>query len=91
MIDGRSQRRALTAAERAIDLLASGDGDGAFRAARTAADLDQIGVFGSLPDLVARAAADLAASDAVNGETTAAMIEALGPGPLSSAIEVKLA
>lgn len=76
-MDGAKQREALTAAGRALDQLAAGNGDGALMAAKRADELDQIGVFVGLPDAVA-----WVGGDPENGAAWDALADAVGPGPL---------
>lgn len=86
-MDGQQQRKALTAAERAIAQLVNANPDGARRAAATAASLDQIGVFAGLEQAVAAAADELARGGTVSGESLGALRAAVGPGPLQAAVE----
>ncbi len=86
-MDGQSQRRALTAAEQAIQALGAGDGDRAVAAARRAAELDQVGAFADLVGAVAVAAADLTASGAVGTAAWDGVAAAVGPGPLAVEVE----
>jgi hypothetical protein len=86
-MDGQQQRKALSAAERALEALEKGDGDAAQRAAAEAASLDQIGAFSRLVGAVELAAADLAASARVGDSALAALLEAVGPGPLAARAE----
>jgi len=83
-MDGHQQRRALSAAERALEALEKGDGDAARRAAMEAASLDQIGAFSHLVGAVELATADLAATARVGSSALAALLEAVGPGPLAA-------
>lgn len=89
-MDGRAQRRALTAAERAIAYLGGAEPDKARRAAALAADLDQIGLYAGLPEAVDRAAADLEAAGSVSAGARQALIDLLAPGPLTQAVESQL-
>lgn len=86
-MDGHQQRKALTAAERALDALASGEPESARRAAARAADLDQIGAFATLEAAVGSAAAALEAGSAVDDAAWGAVAEAVGPGPLAAKVE----
>jgi hypothetical protein len=86
-MDGHQQRRALSAAERALEALEKGDGDAAQRAASEAASLDQVGAFSHLVAAVELATADLAASGRVGSSALAALLEAVGPGPLAARVE----
>lgn len=87
MIDGAQQRRAVTAAEQALGALDAGDPGRALEAASRAFELDQVGLFASLPDAVAGAAAALAERGAVPAERWAEISVALGPGPLGAYAE----
>lgn len=80
-LDGRRQRNALTAAERAIDALAAGDREAASLAASRAVDLDQIGVFGNLSAAVG------AAPDPVDDAGWETIRASLPPGPLHALID----
>ena len=84
-LDGRLQRKAFTAAEQALRALGRGNGDRAAAAAARAAELDQIGVYASLVDLVERGAGDLDGGSVSTG-TWEAIRDAL-PGPLASFAE----
>lgn len=86
-MDGQRQRRAYTAAERAVRALGSGDPVGARRAAATAEELDQIGLYAAFRQLVDRSAGLLAAGAPVPEELWSAMRDAAGPGPLSALID----
>jgi hypothetical protein len=90
-LDGRRQRRALTAAQRAIQLLAEGDPAGARRAAATATGLDQVGAFGGLVDAVDEAAAEIVQTGMLSPAGRRTMRDALPPGPLAAAAETLLA
>ena len=85
-LDGQRQRKALTAAEQAIQALAAGQGERAAGAAGRAAELDQVGAFAALPDAVAAAAADLAGAGAVSEASWDGLADAVGPGPLAAAV-----
>lgn len=80
--DGKQQRRALTAAERALAALGKGNGERAVGAAAKAAELDQLGVFAALPGAVATAAADVDSGGTVSPATWDSLEDAVGPGPL---------
>lgn len=84
MIDGHQQRRALTAAQQALEALDAGDAAGAIAAAGRAAELDQVGLFASLSAEVAAAAAVMGTEGRVRPERWAAISAALGPGPLGA-------
>lgn len=86
-LDGHRQRRALSAAEQALEALENGDGAAARRAAAEAASLDQVGAFAGLAEAVELAAADLAANGRVEDSAVAALLEAVGPGPLAVRVE----
>lgn len=80
-MDGHQQRRALTAAERAIRLAFSGDAEGARRAAATAESLDQIGAYEGLEDLITTVGSP------PDPDRVSALADALGPGPLAALVE----
>ncbi len=86
-MDGKRQRRALTAAEQTITALASGDAAAARRGAERAADLDQLGIYIAFSQLARRAADDLEQGRAVSARMWAAIRDALGPGPLAQAAQ----
>lgn len=85
IVNGQKQRQALTAAQRAIELLASGKADSANRSARRAADLDQVGAFVALPEAVLAATQHL--PGAVSEESIEALHEAVGFGPLTELVD----
>jgi hypothetical protein len=89
-LDGRRQRRALTAAHRSIELLALGDAAGARRAATTAAELDQVDAYADLTTVVEAAAAELEASGSLSPSGLHALRDAMPPGPLAAAAEALL-
>lgn len=86
-LDGHRQRRALTAAEQALEALKNGDGDVAHRAAEEAAALDQVGAFASLTGAVSLATADLAATGRIGDAAVEALLAAVGVGPLTGRVE----
>lgn len=81
-LDGKRQRQALTAAERAIEALAAGQADRAARSAQKAADLDQLGVFVSLPIAISAGVSEIEAGGGVSAESWDLLEDAVGPGPL---------
>ncbi len=85
-IDGQQQREALNAAERALTLLGKGRTDDALSAAGRAAELDQVDLFGSLPEAVAGYVAALD-QGTVAHEHLAALKLAVGPGPLAGQVD----
>lgn len=85
-MDGQQQRKALSAAERSIHQLAGGKPEGAERAAALAAELDQIGVFSALTSAVSQAATDLRGAGVISEAAKAALVDAVGPGPLAAAV-----
>lgn len=85
-MDGQQQRKAFSAAERSIAQLARAKPDDAERAASLANELDQIGVFSSLPVAVAEAANDIRVRGSVSASAKAGLIDAVGPGPLAAAV-----
>jgi hypothetical protein len=86
-VDGQQQRKALSAAERAIEHLGRGDAAAARRAADTAASLDQIGAFGGLRAAVETAAGLLDAGGALDDAAWDGVADAVGPGPLAAAVD----
>lgn len=86
-MDGKQQRRALTAAEQALHALRRGDPDRAREAAARAAELDQVGLFASLPHVVGVGADDIEAQGSVQRVTWMEIAAALGPGPLAAFAE----
>lgn len=80
-LDGRRQRNALTAAERAIESLAAGQRRAAVNAAERAAELDQISAFAGLPDAVG------AAGDPVDEASWQRIRSSVPPGPLHALID----
>ena len=80
--DGKRQRNALTAAERALRALGAGDAQRALRTAAKAAELDQLGLFAGLSVGVDAAVADLEATGGVGDESWDRLEVAVGPGPL---------
>lgn len=85
-MDGKAQRRALASAERALDALEAGRADAARSAARRASELDQLGVFASLPRAIDQAAEDLVANGSLSELSRAALTAAVGPGPLEATV-----
>lgn len=85
-IDGKKQRNALTAAERALLALGKGDGPRARKSAAKAAELDQVGLYTELPSAVDAAADDLDASSSVSAESWKGLSTVVGPGPLQALI-----
>jgi hypothetical protein len=85
-MDGQAQRHALAAAERALDALEEGRTDAARSAARRAAELDQVGVFSAFPRAVEQAADDLVTNGSLSELSLAALIAAVGPGPLETSV-----
>ena len=89
MTDGRQQRRALTAAEQAIQGLQSADSERARQAAARAAELDQAGIYSRFPDAVGIAADEIDASGAVSRSGWERLSAALGPGPLQAIADLE--
>jgi hypothetical protein len=85
-MDGKAQRQALASAERALDALEAGRADAARSAARRAAELDQVGIFASLPRAVDQAADDLRDNGSLSELSLAALQAAVGPGPLEAVV-----
>jgi hypothetical protein len=86
-LDGKRQRNALTAAERALQALGAGNAERAIRSAAKAADLDQLGIFRGLPEAVAGGVADLEATGSVGVASWDRLETAVGPGPLQFLIQ----
>ena len=87
MDDGKSQRNALTAAERAVRALGDGDAERAASNAAKAAELDQIGLFGGLPPAVDAAGAQLRDRGVIDDDAWDAVAAAVGVGPVSYLVE----
>lgn len=87
-MDGQQQRNALTAAEQALRALAEGAADRAMQAALRAHELDQIGLYATLPDAVAVAVSDLTSQGEIGVDTVKMLRTAVGPGPLEGLIEL---
>lgn len=85
-MDGRAQRRALTAAEQALRALGERDAGRAVRAAQRAGDLDQVGIYTGLPSAVAAAASAIERGEEVGGMAWDAVAAAVGLGPLSALV-----
>lgn len=85
-MDGKAQRQALASAERALDALEAGRSDAAMAAARRAAELDQMGVFASLPRAIEQSATDLRSNGSLSELSLAALQAAVGPGPLEAVV-----
>lgn len=81
-LDGKRQRNALTAAERALRALGDGNSERAVRSAAKAAELDQLGLFAGLPEAALGGAADIEASGSVGSRSWDRLETAVGPGPL---------
>jgi hypothetical protein len=86
-MDGKKQRQAYTAAERAVEALLAGDGAGARRAFEHAVELDQIGLYAPAWPWIEQAASDVDGTGRVDPVTRRGLIEALGPGPLAALLE----
>lgn len=84
--DGKKQRNALTAAENAVKALGRAEPERARRSAATAADLDQVGAFSSLPAAVEEAAVELERSGTISPDAWTALADAVGPGPVQALI-----
>jgi hypothetical protein len=84
VIEGRKQREALSAAERALYLLGRGAFDDAMAAAQRACELDQVDTFAALPEAVARVVAQKQNDGTVPAEAWDALAAAVGPGPLQA-------
>ncbi len=81
-LDGKQQRNALTAAERSLRALGDRNAERAVRSAAKATKLDQLGLFGGLPDAVAAGADDIESSGSVTTGSWDLLEIAVGPGPL---------
>lgn len=86
-VEGKLQRQALTAAERAIEALGKEDAVGARMAISTAVERDQVGLFTRLADAVHLAAAQLEAEGHISPSTWDQLADAVGPGPLLGLVE----
>jgi hypothetical protein len=89
-VDGRRQRNALTAAEHVVTALAAGSVERALENAAKAAELDQIGVFATLPVAVAGAVAELRDTATLSNEGWAKLCDALPPGPMQALVDAQL-
>lgn len=85
-MDGKKQRNALTAAERAVRALGAGDTAKAASAAAKAAELDQLGIYARLPAAVGDGVAEIGAGDRVSNLTWDEISSVVGPGPLQSLV-----
>lgn len=86
-MDGKKQRQAVNAAERAIIALGSGDPDGARRAIAKAVELDQIGAYSDLRSAVALAADELEHDLPVSDAAWDGVAAAVEPGPLEALVD----
>jgi hypothetical protein len=86
-MDGKLQRQALTAAERAIEALGRRDPAGARMAVAVAVERDQIGAFSQLADAVYLAASQLESESEIDESTWNTLADAVGPGPLQGLVE----
>ena len=87
-MDGHQQRRALTAAEQALQALKDGDPVRAQEAVTRAAALDQVGAFAGLVEAVTAAAAEIDSSGAVSRAAWQRLSAVLGPGPLQAVADM---
>jgi len=85
-MDGQAQRRALAAAERALAAMEAGRADAARSAARRAAELDQTGILAALPRAIEQSIDDLLTNGSLSELSLAALIAAVGPGPLEAVV-----
>jgi len=85
--DGQKQRSALTAAEQALRTLGAGDAAKARKAAAKAVELDQIGLYSDLADVVEPLAQKLEDGQAIDDEGWDGLATTLGIGPLSGLID----
>jgi hypothetical protein len=85
--DGQRQRKALTAAERALRALGAGKAARARKAAAQAADLDQIGAYSGLDTAVASLAHILDRGEAIDDAGWDSIIAVLGLGPLTGLVD----
>jgi len=88
-MDGQQQRRALTAAEQALQALVAADAGRATEAAERAAELDQTGAYTALPALVMAAVDEIAGNGHVSVEAWHLIATTLGPGPLAAFAEAQ--
>lgn len=86
MTDGRAQREALNAADRALTHLGRGRTDEALAAAQQAARLDQVGVFSRLPEVMEGLVAELYRDNEIQSESWDELAAAVGPGPLAAKV-----
>ncbi|GIU92506.1 MAG: hypothetical protein KatS3mg011_1412 [Acidimicrobiia bacterium] len=86
-MEGRLQRQALSAAERAIEALGRGDPGAARMAVATAVERDQIGAFSRLADAVYLAASELEHEGRISESTWDQLTDAVSPGPLVALVE----
>jgi hypothetical protein len=86
-IDGKKQRNALTAVERAIKALGAGKPVVARRAAARAVELDQLGIYAGLEEAVVKAADELEAEGSVTDRRWDEIAGVLGRGPLGTLVE----
>ena len=86
-MDGKAQRQALTAAERAIEALGRHDPSAARSAIASAVERDQVGLFARLADAVYLAASELEAENEISDGTWNTVADAVGPGPLQGLVE----
>ncbi|MEX1208411.1 MAG: hypothetical protein WD652_05890 [Acidimicrobiia bacterium] len=87
-MDGHQQRRALTAAEQALQALKDGDPAKASEAAERAAELDQVGAFTGLVEAVDSAATEIDTAGAVSRSAWQRLSATLGPGPLQAVADL---
>ncbi|MFQ5966740.1 MAG: hypothetical protein ACE5MI_03895 [Acidimicrobiia bacterium] len=86
-MNGKKQRNALTAVERALSALGNGDPQSARRAMERAVELDQLGIYESVCLAVDVAAADLDAGNEITAEHWESVAASLGPGPLAAKVD----
>lgn len=89
MTDGHQQRRALTAAEQALEALQAGNPSRARQAATQAQELDQVGIFAGLPEVVGLAADEIEGGGSVSRQTWQRLSAVLGPGPLQAIADLE--
>ncbi len=86
-MNGKHQRNALTAAERALTALGAGDGEGARRAVARAVELDQLGIYEPVSLSVGLAADDLDHRGVISEEHWDLVAAAVPQGPLEAVVE----
>lgn len=86
VFDGKRQRNALTGAEQALRALGSGNAERARKSAQKAADLDQVGLYTGLTEVVDTAASHLDRGEAIPESAWEAIGDVVGAGPLQGLV-----